>query len=825
MATIRPASLPSTTEASPDDRVPIDRIGGTSRSIAVPDLVKSGPEASDVARGLLSSTLFGKLNGLPAPATLGESFLGKADADLGNVDPDEAKASLGLTGVEEGAQVNRQQATTAEARKGDVTGKDMSPSAVIDAIAPLINGRPATVPGEDVALPTLMNWKLNVVGQGARVGGSRLNITNAFKAAAEEQRTTPGSTFRIPSGNFDIDDLDVYGSVESEGVLRIANGMLTSTQGLPSALRLKSRPGEEVPIPNPHTFIPGLNLQVGQTRHPDLGVYAGCFVSWLSSDQKFVIRYPVNPNNQINHRDVIFVIDTDGNFWPSITRPPVGPWTLAGTTARAVRAGSPVEVNGVEFLIDVPGGVDNVTQNGRAPPFWTNRPSVTFNRCVIRNETGENMMMGFYAENAGALSYNDCHVFRMGELNLNYAFNSDRCLGITHVGCSSSGGRRSLDGHGSRFVHSENCHWTDGIGGHLIEQLSMTGGTLSTDPPNTAAILMAGGDFWAKGVTIDIPSDQLSALSMRGDIFSLYGRVDLDDCTFNFDCTGAQTLYRSIINLDYGGAAVTHDWGRTVDLPDSISITNPIVNVRGVKQNPPGADTYFTGGLRYINMLSSNPTPPNYGFKGGGRMKVSNPRIITDLPSGLTPSITVIRGTSYNAGTGYDISAEDCQNLQVYLLAQSTIGAGEIANRRHTFAARNVGTLAWQANFGAFSRATGDVGSVNAIGTGRPGSGYATPIGDEVEYIKAAPLTAGFVWDPPNIASGSFATADFTVTGAAPVDTVITTMSAAGAGLPAGMWVEGVVTAADTVRVTLFNLTGSAQNLGSSAVSLTVTKR
>lgn len=73
-------------------------------------------------------------------------------------------------------------------------------------------------------------------------------------------------------------------------------------------------------------------------------------------------------------------------------------------------------------------------------------------------------------------------------------------------------------------------------------------------------------------------------------------------------------------------------------------------------------------------------------------------------------------------------------------------------------------------------------------------------------------------WDPPAVAAGAYVTANFTVTGAALGDAVIASFAADTTGLV----LSAHVSAANTVTVTLRNLTGSTVNLNAATLKLRV---
>jgi hypothetical protein len=82
-------------------------------------------------------------------------------------------------------------------------------------------------------------------------------------------------------------------------------------------------------------------------------------------------------------------------------------------------------------------------------------------------------------------------------------------------------------------------------------------------------------------------------------------------------------------------------------------------------------------------------------------------------------------------------------------------------------------------------------------------------------------LSANGAWDPASVASGAFTSTAITATGAAVGDAVLVGFTPA---VPAGVMLTAEVTAADTVTVTLFNISGSPQDLASGTLNVRVFK-
>jgi hypothetical protein len=105
-------------------------------------------------------------------------------------------------------------------------------------------------------------------------------------------------------------------------------------------------------------------------------------------------------------------------------------------------------------------------------------------------------------------------------------------------------------------------------------------------------------------------------------------------------------------------------------------------------------------------------------------------------------------------------------------------------------------------------------GGLNISGSGMTVTGLSTlqaiTIGGGGTINKL--LTGSLVWDPPSLANGASASTTMTVTGATVGLSTVTVGT--NVGLPAGFLLTGVVTAADTVTITLFNATGGTVDVG-----------
>jgi hypothetical protein len=89
--------------------------------------------------------------------------------------------------------------------------------------------------------------------------------------------------------------------------------------------------------------------------------------------------------------------------------------------------------------------------------------------------------------------------------------------------------------------------------------------------------------------------------------------------------------------------------------------------------------------------------------------------------------------------------------------------------------------------------------------------------GNVYRGVTDHPYEATVTWNPPSVASGASTSTTVTLAGAAVGDTVVASFSIA---VPAGLILSAAVTAADTVTVTLANLSGAAVDLASGAVKV-----
>lgn len=676
-------------------------------------------------------------------------------------------------------------------------------------VSELIGGAPVAVAGEST-LPPLLASKNNPLWWGARTSRAATGPDGndiRFQQCLDWCRDNNQVAY-IPPGNWNVDKLVCYTGMKCDGELLTTN----AGQQYP-AISIESLPSDRITI----AYFDGSSQQppgipswvnaagflgaAGKNKEAAFSPYYGYTISFLTGSQKFVDRLG---GGSLAFRDVYVVHDPDGSFYPAVAIPKSVTW--AGLTALAYRNRQPVTVRDLRVRAETGAG-------GRSGLIRCSRPNVTFDGGAAVNESGNVMNNLFAITGASGVLLEGVHVRGAGEDSLEYGFAIDRGIDITLLACTELFCRRGMDAHGGKEIKIVGGSYPDGVGGHWIEGLYVGGRAyLSSDLPNTAPVHVAGRDVTIENCKVLVRNDQAAVVNVRQDEFELRGAARVIGNDIEFDCTASTGSRRTIFNANTNSD--THDWGRKIYLPDLIEIEGNRIQQRG---------TSFTGGLSFVSILESNFNPPVAGGKGlsaGGTLKISGNEV--DAEVALTPSIVISKRDSYVEG-GYGIAVEDQAAAQIYLHCSSTHGS--LSTPRHDVDVRNVGTLTWNANYGAFRSASLGARTLsNAIGTGRPGGGYATALGDENEARTSAPLVTRTPWDPPSVASGASTSTTVTVSGAAIGDAAEALLSVPGSGLPSGVVVTADVTAANTVTVTLFNLSGSARDVSPATLRVSVRK-
>jgi succinyl-CoA synthetase alpha subunit len=114
-----------------------------------------------------------------------------------------------------------------------------------------------------------------------------------------------------------------------------------------------------------------------------------------------------------------------------------------------------------------------------------------------------------------------------------------------------------------------------------------------------------------------------------------------------------------------------------------------------------------------------------------------------------------------------------------------------------------------------------NVGTSAAVSVTNPGGGTLTGTQIGIHSVAVGQTAWEATWNPSSIAAGSYEATDVTVPGAAVDDFVLVKHSAI---LTNAMMISGHVSAADTVKVILFNPTAGALNVGSGTLGVLVFK-
>jgi hypothetical protein len=107
-----------------------------------------------------------------------------------------------------------------------------------------------------------------------------------------------------------------------------------------------------------------------------------------------------------------------------------------------------------------------------------------------------------------------------------------------------------------------------------------------------------------------------------------------------------------------------------------------------------------------------------------------------------------------------------------------------------------------------------------AVSKRAPGGGTQTGTQISLSTFAQNQLAATVAWDVGSITSGSFASKDITVSGAALGDMVLRSLSLDVKDLQ----LDAQVTSANTVTATLYNLTGGALDIGTPTLKVLVFK-
>lgn len=114
-----------------------------------------------------------------------------------------------------------------------------------------------------------------------------------------------------------------------------------------------------------------------------------------------------------------------------------------------------------------------------------------------------------------------------------------------------------------------------------------------------------------------------------------------------------------------------------------------------------------------------------------------------------------------------------------------------------------------------------NVGTSAAVTVTNPGGGTLTGTQIGIHSVAVGQVSFSETWDPASIAAAGYESEDVTVPGASVGDFVMATLSTM---VTNDMMISGHVSAADTVKVILFNPTAGAINLDEGTLSVLVFK-
>ena len=653
---------------------------------------------------------------------------------------------------------------------------------------------------------------VDITGSGAG-GDTRVNVrqfgavmdgatddTGAIQACADYCRDN-NLTVHIPDGLSVVTSVTFYGAVAASphAVFLSANDAALTDP----VIRVGARPEDiqDIPLATVNAWT---GIVKGSTQHADFAPYYNKTVTWYSNDERTLIRR--GEPTQLTLQDVIRVHDPDGSFYPPILTTKAIPWASAWAKAITHREQIVVTLPTVRFTSGV---------GERATGVVISRPNTTVMCSAIENLSSAPIQQGFSTEDATEVTFVSCSVTGLRENVTNYGWNHGRAAAITHLNCNEMYCRRGLDAHMSKLIRVIGGSYPDGVGGHWVNDLRVSGGAyIASDAPGSAPIYASGGNVSVHGCTIKMRGDQTIMFGIRSDLMELTGAMRVDDCDIEIDCNTSPATDRILLSIN--ATTTTHDWGRLVEMPNYISLTG-----NRIRQ----LNASFTGKLHIMKVFTDSMVPP-LGMKAGGDVYIARNQWDMDATPLVSPTvprliITALKTLSWIAGAGYNFCIDDLPALQLYLHCAPTHPTATSAPRNNLYA-RNLGSALIQLGYGAWQTADWDARiSINQVGVSRPGSGYATPVGDEVEVLNRQ-LYAYKAWNPISLAHGAYEETTITVPGAAVGDFVFANIS----GLVQMGWLfDARVTATNVVTVRMTNNTGGVVDLASGTLIVKVLAR
>lgn len=623
---------------------------------------------------------------------------------------------------------------------------------------------------------------------GAGSGLSRSANTTALQAMFDFCALT-GQKWIIPAGDFQTNPVTAYTGGEFTGRLLGENNPANE-----HIFKVSPLPADVVTLNA--AAVNALTITRGLDKDAGLASYFGHCV-WLRNygDEVPIIR----TSGTVRWLEAVVVHDPDGSFYPPYSQTKTATWTDPFTVSGATRMRDVVIIKSPKVV------VENTGAGALQSIMRCDRPNTIFDGGYAKSESTLEVLQACLTEKAAHVSYRGTRVEGLRENNTNYGWNYDATCNTDLDDCSEIYCRRGQDGHGAKHVTIHGGSLPDGIGGHWIHGLYVSGGAyITSDNPNTAPIFAAGSDVSVEGCRIALRPEQFDVFGVRGDLFELRGMARIVDCQIEVDCTANLTTQRRILNMNTTAGA--HDWGRTINMPSHIQITGNLIRQLGAS---------FNEQLSIVNLLSSIPTPPS-GIVAGGAIDVSGNTIsfaAGDL-FGTTPRavIGLFKGNGWTSG-GYAVNVEDLSGVQIFAFCSATHPTP--STPRNDFNVKKIGKLQWQANYGNFRYAQLEADAMQLnLKAGRPGTGLATPVGDERETFTGN-LYGEVVWNPPNIADAAMASTTMTVSGVKLGDGAVVSISTM---TEAGWLIFAQGTADNTLTITAFNKTGGALDKGSSLV-------
>lgn len=556
--------------------------------------------------------------------------------------------------------------------------------------------------------------------------------------------------------------------------------------------------------------------------------YYGCTVWWYTSDEKIINRN--GAPSDLNYADCIVIEDPSGNFYPPILKTKSTAW--ANVSAQAIRNREMITIDGV--TVRFTSGTTESTGG-----IQVTRPNTLLLRPNVVNISAAPVRQLIDITRCSGVQVESGYVEGAQRNTTNYGYTTGISVGTTLVGCREIYCRRGFDTTQGKDVSIQGGSYPDGVGGHWCAGLDVGGGAFlasssantASSSPNTAPIWVAGREVAVHNCKIFLRSDQFTVLGVRGDLFELAGAARLTDNDITIDCTANLSARRYLFSA--ATTAGSFDFGRSVQMP-------ALIDVSGNRVRQIGAS--WTEYLSAVSLLATGTFASPSGMSAGGHIKVGRNSWNFDAGSlnGTQPRIRVdlLKYDAWTAGlgtdnVGYTIDVDDVPHVSIYLYCSPTHPTPSAF--RSAVRARTTGTFGWGANYGAFSSLRASFSNrTSAWTSSRPGGGYGTAIGDEMETRDDVIEWTG-TWNPSSMTSlhaastptpnaGHIGVFTATVPGANVGDAVFASLSSIPPS-PSSVvaWtLTGTVTSPNTVTVVITNLNAGTVDLGSGTLHIRV---